>query len=299
MRVFVTGATGFVGSAVVQEMLDAGYEVLGLARSAAAAESLAATGAAVHRGSLEDSDSLRRGAEAADGVIHTAFIHDFSKFAQNCEIDRQAIEAIGSVLEGSQRPLLVTSGVALLAQGRVATEDDGPVPVSDAYPRSSEATAMALAARGVLASVVRLAPSVHGRGDHGFVAHLIRVAREKGVSAYIGDGLNRWPAVHRRDAARAFRLALERRAAAAKYHAIDEPGIAFREIAQAIGRGVGVPVVALAPEAAAAHFGWFACFAMIDAAASSQRTREVLGWQPTQPGLLDDIDAAGYFESAA
>ncbi|APR35108.1 hypothetical protein BTO02_06345 [Paraburkholderia sp. SOS3] len=203
------------------------------------------------------------------------------------------------MLEGSQRPLLVTSGVALLAQGRVATEDDGPVPVSDAYPRSSEATAMALAARGVLASVVRLAPSVHGRGDRGFVAHLIRVAREKGVSAYIGDGLNRWPAVHRRDAARAFRLALERRAAAAKYHAIDEPGIAFREIAQAIGRGVGVPVVALAPEAAAAHFGWFACFAMIDAAASSQRTREVLGWQPTQPGLLDDIDAAGYFESAA
>ena len=296
MRVFVTGATGFIGSAIVQELLAAGHQVTGLVRSAESAKQLTAVGSQAHLGTLDDLDSLRQGAAASDGVIHTAFIHDFSKFKENCEIDRQAIEAMGTVLAGSARPLIITSGTALLSLGRLATEEDRPTTGSSTNPRvASEEAAASVAANGVNVSVVRLPPSVHGQGDHGFVPLLINLAREKGVAAYIGEGLNHWPAVHRLDAARLYRLVLEKGSAGSVFHGVAEEGVPFRDIAGIIGKRLNLPVVSKSPTEAADHFGWFTHFAAIDSPASSKQTRELLGWQPKQTGLLADFDSEAYF----
>ncbi|MGN6529366.1 MAG: SDR family oxidoreductase [Burkholderiaceae bacterium] len=295
MRVFVTGATGWVGSAVVQELLSAGHEVLGLARTEERAAALAATGAQVRRGTIEELELLREAAASADGVVHCAFNHDFSRFAENCEADRRAIGALADGLAGSARPLLVTGGLAYLAPSRPATEDDRPPPPSERMPRMSEAAADAAAERGVNAAVVRLAPSVHGEGDHGFVPLLVELARRKGEAAFIGEGLNRWPGVHRLDAARLYRLALEKPQRGGRWHAVDEEGVPFRDIAAAIGRGLGVPVVSKSGDEVAAHFGWFAAFAAMDAPASNARTRAALGWAPTRPGLLEDLALPSYF----
>lgn len=295
MRVFVTGASGFIGSAIVPELISGGHQVIGLARSDAAAKSLTDAGAQILRGNLEDVESLRSGAAQADGVVHAAFNHDFSRFEANCEVERRALEAMAAALAGSNRPLIISSGVALLSPGRIATEDQS-VPTPSPIPRVvTEVTADALAARGLHVSVIRLAPTVHGEGDHGFVPMLINLAREKGMSAYVGDGNNRWPAVHRLDAARLYRLALEKSAIGGRYHAVAEEGIPFREIATVIGRRLDLPVVTRSGQEAQNHFGWFTHFAAMDAPASSRKTREVLGWKPTHPELLADLERAGYF----
>jgi nucleoside-diphosphate-sugar epimerase len=293
MRIFVTGATGFVGSAIVPELIGAGHQVLGLARSNAASASLTAAGANVQRGSLDDLESLSKGASAADAVVHAGFMHDFANYAAAAEMDRRAIQTIGAVLAGSDRPFIVTSGTALAAPGRAATEEDA---ANSTFPRKSEEAAASAAAGGTRVSVLRLPPSVHGVGDHGFVPLLIRIAREKGVSAYVGEGLNRWPGVHRLDAARLYRLVLEKKPTAPRYHAVADEGVAFRGIAQVIGRRLNMPVVSLSPEEAAGHFGWFAHFVGLDCPASSALTQEHLEWRPTQPSFIADIDQPSYFE---
>ena len=294
MRVFVTGATGFIGSAVVKELTGAGHQVLGMARSDAGAKSLEAAGAQAHRGDLEDLESLRSGAVASDAVIHTAFRHDWSRFQESCELDKRAIEAIGAVVQGSSRPFIVCSGVGV-AQGRAATEDDPPLPSSPSLPRVSEVTAVALMERGVHTSVMRL-PQVHDTVKQGLVTPLIAVARAKGVSAYVGEGQNRWPAAHVTDVARLYRLALEKGTAGARYHAVAEEGVRFKDIATAIGRGLNVPVISISQEQVQEHFGFLGFFAGRDPLTSSAQTRAKLGWNPTGPSLLTDLGNMRYSE---
>ena len=295
MRVFVTGATGFIGSTIVAELLRHGHQVLGLTRSDAGAQALAGMGAEAHRGSLEDLDSLRLGAAQSDGVTHCAFDHDFSNFAANCEKDSRAIAALGAALAGSDRPLVVTSGVGMGSpgHGQLATEDvfnpEHPNP-----RRASELTANALAAHGINVSVVRL-PQVHDTTKHGLISYAIAVARDKGVSAYVGEGSNRFAAAHVFDVAKLYRLAIEKGEPGARYHAVAEEGVAFRDIAEVIARELDVPSATLSPEQAAAHFGWLGMFAGLDLAASSAQTRAKLDWTPAGPGLLQDLE--GHFKT--
>jgi nucleoside-diphosphate-sugar epimerase len=306
MRVFVTGASGWIGSAVVAELIGAGHQPVGLARSDISADALTAAGAEVHRGSLDDLDSLRAGAAASDGVIHLAFKHDIAfsgDFEGAAEADRRAVETMGEALAGSDRPLLIASGTLGVMPGRVATEQDGHGPDAALAsfgdgPQARWETAeftLSLASRGVRSSVVRLPPTNHGDGDNGFIATLVGIAREKGVSGYIGDGTNRWPAVHRLDSARLFRLALEQAPAGSTLHAVADEGVPVRDIAEVIGRHLDLPVVSIAPEDAGEHFTWLAGFLALDAPASSVLTREQLGWQPTHRGLIEDLDEEHYF----
>jgi nucleoside-diphosphate-sugar epimerase len=293
MRVFVTGASGFIGSAVVPELISAGHRVLGLARSEDSAEALDAAGAEVLRGDLNDLASLQAGAADAEGVVHLGFIHDFDNFEASIQTDRRAIETMGGVLEGSDRPFVFASGVVGLVPGRVATEEVPFDPKS--HPRAANAVvALALAERGVRISAVRLAPTVHGKGDHGFVKRLVDIARDKGVSGYVGEGRNRWPAVHRLDAAPLFRLALEKAPAGSVVHGVADEGVPTRTIAEIIGRKLGIPVASISPQAAGTHFGWLGLFFAIDQPTSSALTRERMGWNPTHPGLVEDLEAGHY-----
>ena len=298
MRVFVTGANGFIGSAVVQELLGAGHEVVGLARDDKAREAVEKAGAEALIGDLSDLAGLAAGARSAEGVIHTAYIHDFSNLQKACEIDTAAVTAIAAALEGTGKPFVNTSGVAVLTAGKTGIETDEPDPDSAAKHRiPSELAGLASAAKGVRATAVRPGASVHDKGDHGFVGYLYGLARDKGVSAYVGDGANRWPAVHRLDAARLFRLALERGRAGARYHAVADTGVPFREIAEVLGRHLGVEVVSITPEQSQAHFGGFAGFVALDAPASSEITQHELGWRPEHPGLIADISRSDYFQA--
>ena len=297
MRIFLTGASGFVGSPVARELIDAGHEVLGLARSDAAADALARPGVNVVRGALSDTSVLAAGARECEGVIHAGFDHDWGNYAAAAQTDRHAIEALGTGLAGTAHRLIVTSGTLLVQRsGALAIEEDATDPN---FPRKSEEAALAIARTGMRVSILRLPPSVHGDGDHGFVPALIGTARQKGVSAYVGDGLNRWPAVHRLDAARLYRLALERDMGEPTYHAVADEGAPFREIAEVIGRRLHVPVVSKSPEQAADHFGWIAHFVGIDCPASSARTQRGLGWRPVHPGLISDIDRPNYFNTGS
>ena len=297
MKIFVTGATGFIGSAVVQELIGAGHQALGLARNDVSAEALAKMGAEVHRGDLSDLESLAAGAKASDGVAHLAFIHDFSNFMASVAADRQAIQTLADALAGTDKPFISTFGTLLMTPGRLLTENDSAPP--QANPRAdNESVVMEAAGRGIRASLMRLAPTVHGAGDGGFVPMLIGLARQKGYAAYIGDGENRWPAVHRLDAARLYRLALEKAAPGTRLHAIAEEGIPMRQIAVAIGEGLGVPVRSVTLDEAPEYYGWMAMFAGSDAPTSSAITRETMGWTPQEPDLLTDMKENGYFDAA-
>ncbi|NGZ74640.1 SDR family oxidoreductase [Saccharibacillus alkalitolerans] len=293
MKVFVTGATGFIGTAVVRELLDARHEVVGLARSDKGAEALKTAGARPRRGSLEDLDGLREGAREADGVIHLAYVHDFSDMEGAGRADRLATDAMGEALEGTGKPFVLTSGALVLEPGRLNTEEDPTVGTG----RYAEAAVSELAARGIRSSVVRLSPTVHGEHDQGFVRALVQIARSRGFSAYIGEGANRWPAVHRLDAARLFRLALESAPAGSRLHGVAEEGVPFRKIAESIGRGLNLPVRAIPPEEAHAHFGWMNFAVSGDSRASSALTRRTLGWEPVHPDLAEDLNAGYYFQN--
>ncbi len=299
MRVFVTGATGWIGTAVVPELVAAGHTVLGLARSDASADALATAGAEVCRGTLDDLATLHEAAAASDSVVHLAFKHDVAfsgDFQAAAEADRRAIETFGAAFQGSDRPLVIASGLAGLAPGVVATETDVPDPDSPAGHRTlSERTALALASSGVRSSSVRLSPSVHGDGDHGFLATLVAVARDRSIAGYVGDGTNTWPAVHRLDAARLFRVALEAAPAGSVLHGVAEQGVPLRAIAEEIGRQLDLPVTSVSPDDADEHFGWLGRFVAIDVLASSDLTRELLDWRPTGPGLIDDLEQGHYF----
>ncbi|MFJ8006291.1 SDR family oxidoreductase [Streptomyces fagopyri] len=304
MRIFVTGASGWIGSAVVPELTGAGHQVVGLARSEASADALTAAGAEVVRGTVDDLDVLRDAAAASDGVIHLAFKHDIAfagGFQDAAEADRRAVDVLGDTLAGTDRPFVLASGVVGLAPGRPATERD--MPADDGSPMSVRmATAravLALASRGVRSSVVRLSPTCHGDGDNGFMAALVDIARAKGVSGYLGDGANRWPAVHRLDAALLFRLAVEKAPAGSVLHGVAEQGVEIRAVAEVIGRHLDVPVTAVAPEDAAGHFAWLGAFLGLDSPASNTLTRELVGWEPTGPGLLEDLDKGHYFATPA
>ncbi|MEV0204898.1 SDR family oxidoreductase [Streptomyces sp. NPDC050788] len=304
MRIFVTGASGWIGRALVPDLIEAGHQVVGLARSEASAATLTAAGAEAIRGTVDDLDVLAGAAAASDGVIHLAFKHDIAfsgSFQEAAEADRRAVDALAEPLVGTDRPFVLASGLAGLKPGRVATEQDMPTVEDGSAFSIRAATSLAVldyASRGVRSSVVRLSPTCHGDGDKGFMATLVATARAKGVSGYLGDGANRWPAVHRLDAARLFRLAVEKAPAGAVLHGVAEEGVAIRDVAEVIGRGLDVPVAPVAPDEAAGHFTWMSAFIGLDAPASNTLTRELLGWQPTGPGLLEDLAKGHYFQGS-